>query len=112
MLSKELIAASTRPLLLSILARGENYGYALAQEVKELSDGQISWSEGMLYPVLHRLEGESLIESFWKEGETGRARKYYKLAKAGKGALESEKEQWLSVNQTLQKLWKMKPVSS
>jgi PadR family transcriptional regulator, regulatory protein PadR len=106
-LSKELTAASTRPLLLSILRRGENYGYALAQEVKELSGGRIEWSEGMLYPVLHRLEQEGLIEAQWKESGSGKRRKYYRLRSSGRTALGEEQEQWLAVHQTLEKLWKI-----
>ena len=109
MLSKELVAASTRPLLLSILQRGENYGYALVEEVKSMSNGEITWSEGMLYPVLHRLEAEGVIESFWNKAENGRERKYYKLAKAGKAALQTEQRQWMSVNNVLVNLWKTKP---
>ena len=72
MLKKELIAASTEPLLLSILAQGENYGYGLIQKVRESSGGQISWTDGMLYPVLHRLERQGLIKSRWKTSDTGR----------------------------------------
>jgi PadR family transcriptional regulator PadR len=109
MLSKELVAASTRPLLLSILERGENYGYALVEEVKSISNGEIVWSEGMLYPVLHRLEAEGVIESDWKTSENGRERKYYRLAKAGKSSLQAEKQQWTTVNQVLTRLWKTTP---
>jgi DNA-binding PadR family transcriptional regulator len=109
MLSKELVAASTRPLLLSILRRGESYGYALTEEVKAISGGEITWSEGMLYPVLHRMEAEGVIESYWHKAENGRDRKYYRLAKSGKSALAAEKKQWESVNQVLVKLWKPTP---
>ena len=109
MLSKELVAASTRPLLLSILRRGENYGYALVEEVKSISNGEIVWSEGMLYPVLHRLEAEGVIESVWKTSENGRERKYYRLAKVGKSALQAEQKQWTAVNQVLTRLWKTTP---
>ena len=105
MLSRELIAATTRPLLLGILAEGENYGYALIQRVKELSNGRLEWTEGMLYPVLHRLEREGLITAEWKEGDTGRKRKYYRLTQPGKKAATREREQWLSVHQTLSALW-------
>jgi hypothetical protein len=56
MLAKELVAASTEPLILSLLSKGESYGYALIQEVKRLSTDEIEWTDGMLYPVLHRLE--------------------------------------------------------
>ena len=62
MLARELIAASTVPLVLSVLAKGETYGYALIQQVRELSGGRIEWTEGMLYPVLHWMEGERMIE--------------------------------------------------
>ena len=88
MLLRELVAASTVPLVLSVLAQGENYGYALIQQVRELSDGRIEWTEGMLYPVLHWMQKEKLIEAEWREAETGRKRKYYRLRKKGRTALD------------------------
>src|SRR5437762_13767068 len=106
MLSKELVAASTVSLVLSVLSKGESYGYALIQRVRELSAGKIEWTEGMLYPVLHWMENEDLIESEWREAETGRKRKYYRLRKEGRKALQAERQQWLTVHQTLAKLWK------
>ena len=106
MLAKELIAASTVPLVLSTLTKGECYGYALIQQVRELSGGKIQWTEGMLYPVLHWMEREGLIEAEWREAETGRKRKYYRLRKEGREALQVEKQQWLTVHDTLAKLWK------
>jgi DNA-binding PadR family transcriptional regulator len=109
MLSKELVAASTVPLVLSVLAGGESYGYALIQRVRELSDGNIVWTEGMLYPVLHWMEDEGLVDSEWKESGTGRKRKYYHLRRDGRKALETEKNQWLAVHTTLNKLWKIQP---
>ena len=111
MLSKELVAASTVPLVLSILGEGENYGYALIQRVRELSSGRIEWTEGMLYPVLHWMEKQELIESEWKQAGTGRQRKYYRLRNQGKKALALEKEQWLTVHTTLITLWKKQPRS-
>ena len=109
MLDKELIAASTVPLVLSVLTGGETYGYALIQRVRALSSGKIEWTEGMLYPVLHWMEKEDLIESEWREAETGRKRKYYRLRKEGRKALQAEKQQWLTVHETLAKLWKQQP---
>jgi PadR family transcriptional regulator, regulatory protein PadR len=109
MLSKDLVAASARPMVLSILAEGESYGYEILQKVRKFSGGYIEWSDGMLYPVLHRLERESLIESEWKAAETGRERKYYTLSDQGKKSLTTEREQWLKVHNTLCKLWKIKP---
>ena len=111
MLSKDMVAASAKPLLLSILAGGESYGYEIMQKVRELSGGHIEWSEGMLYPVLHRLEREGLIESEWKDSENGRERKYYSLSSDGRKALNTERQQWLTVHNTLGRLWKIKPVS-
>ena len=112
MLSKELVAASTVPLVLSVLAEGESYGYELIQRVRALSAGRILWTEGMLYPVLHWMEDNDLIESEWKEADTGRRRKYYRLRKEGRKALQNEKEQWLTVHATLARLWKTHPAST
>jgi len=106
MLSRELIAASTIPLVLSVLTEGECYGYALIQRVRELSDGKIAWTEGMLYPVLHWMEKEGMIASDWRESESGRKRKYYQLKKEGRKALLAEQQQWMTVHETLTKLWR------
>jgi PadR family transcriptional regulator PadR len=109
MLSKELTAASTIPLVLSVLAEGESYGYALIQRVRELSGGRIEWTEGMLYPVLHWMEREEMIESEWRKGESNRKRKYYRLRSAGRKALKAEQEQWQTITTTLRRLWKTQP---
>jgi DNA-binding PadR family transcriptional regulator len=111
MLAKDMVAASAKPLLLSILAEGESYGYEIIQKVREVSGGHIEWSDGMLYPVLHRLEREGLIDSEWKEADTGRERKYYFLTSEGGKTLAAERQQWLKVHNTLCKLWKLKPIS-
>lgn len=105
MISKNLMAASTKPLILTILAPGEMYGYQIIQSVIELSGGTLEWSEGMLYPVLHKMERENFIRSKWKISENGRRRKYYKLTESGKDELEKEREQWIKVNKVLSKLW-------
>jgi PadR family transcriptional regulator, regulatory protein PadR len=112
MISKELVAASTVPLVLSVLAEGENYGYALIQRVRELSGGKIEWTEGMLYPVLHWMEDRQLVESEWKEAATGRKRKYYRLRPEGRQTLVREQQQWLTVHQVLGTLWKTHPASN
>ncbi len=108
MISKELVAASTRPMLLAILSRGESYGYAIIEQVRARSGGVLEWSEGMLYPVLHRLEKEKLIVSSWKLGENGRKRKYYRLSAAGTRALEVERLHWNSIHNTLSTIWETK----
>lgn len=106
MVSKALIAASTKPIILSILISGENYGYQIIQRVKKISGGTLDWSDGMLYPVLHRLEKDSFIVSQWKKSVEGRYRKYYSLTDLGKNELKAEKRQWMSVHSALAKLWK------
>ena len=109
MISKDLVAASSKPLILSILAEGESYGYEIIQRIKKLSNGEIQWKDGMLYPVLHRLENQQLIESEWRTIQNGKKRKYYKLKIDGQKALANEKSQWLMVHSTLLKLWEVKP---
>jgi DNA-binding PadR family transcriptional regulator len=104
-LPKDLVAASAKPLILSALAGGETYGYALIKQVKDLSGGRVEWTEGMLYPVLHRLEAQGLVKSRWKVGESGRKRKYYRLSGKGETALERERRDWLAVHEVLTKLW-------
>jgi DNA-binding PadR family transcriptional regulator len=111
MLSKELVAASTVPLVLSVLGQGESYGYALIQRVRDLSGGKIEWTEGMLYPVLHWMEREKMIESEWRTAETGRKRKYYRIRREGRKALKEEQQQWITVHTTLAELWKARPDS-
>jgi PadR family transcriptional regulator, regulatory protein PadR len=101
MIKKELVAASAEPIILSLLSRGESYGYAIIQDIKARSGGELKWTDGMLYPVLHRLENRGLIKSQWKESETGRKRKYYSLKKDGKKALDKHHEQWSVVQSVL-----------
>jgi len=107
--SKELVGASTIPIILSVLRRKESYGYEIINQVKQLSNNQINYGEGTLYPVLHKLEKKGLIESLWKIADTGRKRKYYKLTDKGKKALQEETENWSIINQIILKLWKVEP---
>jgi PadR family transcriptional regulator PadR len=109
MVSKNLMAASTKPMILSILAGGEIYGYQIIQSIIQISGGILEWSEGMLYPVLHRMEKENLIRSQWKVSDNGRRRKYYRLTELGKKELEKERKEWLSVHKVLSSLWKPFP---
>jgi DNA-binding PadR family transcriptional regulator len=103
---KDLVAASATPMLLAILQRGPSYGYAIIQAVRELSGGELEWSEGMLYPVLHRMEDQELIESYEQRGDNGRMRKYYRLLPGGRRALAAERRQWDVVHAALSKAWR------
>ncbi|MDA3818545.1 MAG: PadR family transcriptional regulator [Prolixibacteraceae bacterium] len=104
-ISKELVGASAVPIILSILDKKESYGYEIMQKVKELSDNQIEWKEGSLYPVLHKLEKNGLIKSLWKMADNGRHRKYYAINKKGRKALREEIENWSLVENMLKDLW-------
>lgn len=101
MIRKELVAAAAEPLVLSLLARGESYGYAIIQDIKARSNGKLQWTDGMLYPVLHRMEHRGLIKSRWGESGTGRKRKYYSLKRDGVKAMATHHEQWSLVHSIL-----------
>jgi PadR family transcriptional regulator PadR len=105
MLPKELVAASAEALILSLLSKGESYGYAIIQEVRTRSNSEIEWTDGMLYPVLHRMESNGWIESRWETMENGRKRKYYSIRKDGKAALKEQRDQWMKVHDVLVQLW-------
>ena len=104
-LNKDLVAAYAAPLILSILEDGESYGYAILQRVRDLSGGTVEWTDGMLYPVLHRLEAQGHVVSRWVPAETGRRRKYYALKEPGREALADQKAQWRVAVQMLGQLW-------
>ena len=109
LVSKDLVAASSKPIVLSILICGENYGYQIIQRVKEISGGGLEWSDNMLYPVLRRMEKGGLLCSQWKMSKEGRMRRYYRITELGVKALDSERRQWMSVHKTLTKLWQPLP---
>jgi DNA-binding PadR family transcriptional regulator len=103
--SKDLMAASSTPIVLAILAEGDSYGYAILRRVQELSGGHMQWTDGMLYPVLHRLERLGHIEARWEVAETGRRRKYYRITSGGRKQLAEERRQWEAVDATLRGIW-------
>ena len=104
-ISKDLTAASSTPLVLAILAEGDSYGYAILQRVRELSGGRIAWTDGMLYPVLHRLERLGHVEARWEVADSGRRRKYYRITPGGREHLAEERRQWQAVDATLRGIW-------
>src|SRR3954449_788404 len=108
-LTKDLMAASAAPLVLAILSEGESYGYAIIQRVRELSGGEIEWTDGMLYPVLHRLEAQKCIAARWGTSEAGRRRKYYVIKRRGRNVLAELKQQWLVVHNAFTHLWDSVP---
>jgi len=104
-ITKDLVAASTTPLVLGILADGESYGYAILKQVSDLSGGRLEWTDGLLYPLLHRLERLGHVESVWRTPDGGRRRKYYRITEQGKGELVEHHRQWTAVADALQQVW-------
>lgn len=104
--SRELIAASSTPLVLTILSRGESYGYDIIRQIREVSDGELQFSDGTLYPVLRRLEDREIISSEWKVADNEKRRRYYKLTSKGLAYFSQEKETWTFMSELFEKLWK------
>ena len=102
--SKDFVAASTTPLILAILKNGQSYGYAIIQKVNELSDGKMRWADGMLYPILHRLQKKEFILAIWGVSDTGRKRKYYQLTGAGEAELIEQRSNWKQLDKMLDQL--------
>jgi len=108
-IDKDLVAAVATPLVLAILAEGSSYGYAILARVKELSGGELEWSDGMLYPLLHRLEVGGHLTAEWSSSPEGRRRKYYAITPEGLRALADQRGQWSAVNRTLGRIWEFSP---
>ncbi|MFF2370811.1 PadR family transcriptional regulator [Agromyces sp. NPDC058110] len=104
-IGKDLVAAAATPVVLGILAEGESYGYAILQRITALSGGELEWSDGMLYPLLHRLERVGHVQSEWRQSGTGRPRKHYRLTEQGSGALAEHRSQWALMADVLSKVW-------
>ena len=104
-IGKDLVAASATPLILAIVAEADTYGYAILKRVGELSGGRLQWTDGMLYPVLHRLERNGHIEGSWGTAESGRRRKYYRITEQGLAELAEQRKQWQTVDAALRSIW-------
>ena len=103
-IGKDLTAASSTPIVLAILAEKDSYGYAILQRVRDLSGGRIEWTDGMLYPVLHRLERLGYVAARWEVSASGRRRKYYRLTDPGRRALDELAGYWNHLHDTLTRL--------
>src|SRR6202048_4382256 len=81
-------------LILKVIALGPVHGYAIAQRLEQVSRGVVQVPEGSLYPALHRLENRGLLTADWKQTETGREAKFYRLTRKGRRQLEAEAASW------------------
>ncbi|MFP4636111.1 MAG: PadR family transcriptional regulator [Nitriliruptoraceae bacterium] len=104
-IDKDLVAASATPLVLAILAEGENYGYGILKRVRELSGGELEWTDGMLYPLLHRLHRLGYVTTEWRTPPEGRRRRYYAITDEGRAALAEQQQQWATVADALRAAW-------
>jgi PadR family transcriptional regulator PadR len=93
-INKELMKGSTSILILSLLENEDMYGYQISQSLREKSNYVFDLKEGTLYPLLHGLENESAVESYWFDADNGKRRKYYKLTSDGKKLLHQKKSEW------------------
>ena len=106
-IDKDLVAAMATPLVLAILVEGKSYGYAILKRVRELSAGELEWTDGMLYPLLHRLERLGHIRSEWGSSDEGRRRRYYEITDTGRAQLADQRKQWETATRTLGGFWSM-----
>lgn len=104
-IGKDLVAASAMPLVLAILDEGESYGYAILKRIDALSGGELEWTDGMLYPLLHRLDRLGYVEARWAEPPGGRRRRYYRITPSGRRALSEQRRQWEVVAGALRNAW-------
>jgi PadR family transcriptional regulator PadR len=91
---RELLKGSTQTLLLSLLADQSMYGYQLVKEMDQRSSGYFHFKEGTLYPALHRLERDGLVDGQWETSLNGQGRRYYHITARGHARLASMLEEW------------------
>ena len=108
-IDKDLVAASATPLVLAILAEDESYGYAILKQVRALSGGELEWTDGMLYPLLHRLGRLGYVTTEWRASAEGRRRRYYAITDRGRAALAEQQRQWVTVTRALDSVWEGVP---
>lgn len=83
--TEDLAAAAATPLVLTVLAEGDNDGYAIVKRLRELSGGELAWADGMVYPLLHRLSRLGYVTADWRPASTGHRRRYYTITPTGRG---------------------------
>jgi len=87
-------------LILEALEQEPRHGYRIAQRIKERSRNVLDFKEGTLYPALHKLENDGLVESY-EETENGRQRRYYRISQAGRRALAKDRDEWRELSKAV-----------
>jgi len=95
---REFLTGTVGVLILSLLSERAMYGYEILLEAERRSAREFQMKEGTLYPALHHMEHAGLLKAEWREGETGRARKYYSLTAKGRRQAESKRRQWDAIS--------------
>ncbi|MCC5909472.1 MAG: helix-turn-helix transcriptional regulator [Clostridiaceae bacterium] len=103
-IDKDLMKGSTTMLILNLLSNGDMYGYQMVKELEKRSDNTFTLKEGTMYPILHFLESEAIVEAYWDEGASSRKRKYYHITSKGKKLLKEKKKEWEIYSKTVNKL--------
>ncbi|WP_350343346.1 PadR family transcriptional regulator [Proteinivorax tanatarense] len=103
-IDKDLMKGSTKMLILNLLSTGDMYGYQMVKELEEKSDQTFTLKEGTMYPILHALESEGMVQSYWDVGESGRKRKYYNITDKGDKLLQEKKKEWEVYSRTVNKV--------
>ena len=97
----ELTKGTLALVILSLLKREPMYGYAIVATVRECTDGTFEWTEGSLYPCLHKLESGGFVRSKWDGEAGGRRRKYYHITRAGEELLAEKTASWLMLSKAI-----------
>ena len=91
-------------LILKVVAAGPIHGYAISQRIQQISVDVLQIQQGSLYPALHRLENRKLLQAEWKDSETGREAKFYRLTRLGRKQLEAEAQQWVNLRDAIERI--------
>jgi PadR family transcriptional regulator len=98
---REFLTGTVGVLILGLLAEREMYAYEIVQEAGRRSAQTFHLKEGTVYPALHQMERDRLLKAVWRDGATGRPRKYYTLTAKGRRRAESKRRQWVSIAQAM-----------
>lgn len=108
-IERELMRGAGPVAVLKLLQRGEKYGYELVEALSARSDGVLAMGQSTLYPMLYNLEAKGLIEGFWREADSGRDRKYYRLTEKGRKRLAADTKQWQALADAMAGLGVLEP---
>lgn len=109
-IERELMRGAGPVAVLKLLQRGEMYGYELVEALSKRSDGVLAMGQSTLYPLLYNLEAKGLIEGVWREADSGRDRKYYRLTERGRKRLAEDIKQWQALAAAMTGLGVLEPV--